>query len=103
MKKIMLLVLFCCFGIFQQINDIQANRGEEIIQDQAQTAYLDDDSFSLTPTLATKKIEDKSRIPFKRTLPLIPPTLFNDQLYSYYRGDSTGFGVIVKYHSNYLS
>ncbi|MGG1630753.1 hypothetical protein [Rossellomorea sp. NRS-1567] len=103
MKKIMLLVLFCCFGIFQQINDIQAHRGEEVIQDQAQIAYLDDDSFSLTPSLVTKKIEDKSRIPFNRILPLIPPTLSKDQLYSHYRGDSNGFGVIVKYHSNYLS
>ncbi|MGM0851326.1 MAG: hypothetical protein ACQEWI_01725 [Bacillota bacterium] len=102
MKKIMLLVLVCCFGIFQQINDIQAHRGEEVIQDQAQIAYLDDDSFSLTPSLVTKKIEDKSRIPFKR-IPLIPPILPNVQLYSHYRGDSTGYGVIVKYHSNYLS
>ncbi|MGM0827377.1 MAG: hypothetical protein ACQEU4_04040 [Bacillota bacterium] len=103
MKKIMLLVLFCTFGFFQQINDIQAHRGEEVIQDQAQIDYLDDDSFSLTPSLVTKKIEDKSRIPFKRNMPLIPPTLSSEGLYSQYRGDSTGFGVIVKYHSNYLS
>jgi hypothetical protein len=102
-KKIMLLVLFCCYGIFQQIDDIQAHKGEEVIQDQAQMAYLDDDSFSLTPPLVTKKIEDKSRIPFKRILPLIPLILSNDQLCFHYRGDSTGFGVIVKYHSNYLS
>jgi hypothetical protein len=102
-KKIMLLVLVCCFGIFQQINDIQAHRGEEVIQDQAQVAYLDDDSFSLTPSLVTKKIEDKNRISFNRILPLIPPTLSKDQLCSHYRGDSNGFGVIVKNHSNYLS
>ncbi|WP_282137896.1 hypothetical protein [Rossellomorea aquimaris] len=103
MKKIMLLVLFCSFGFFQQINDIQAHRGDEVIQDQARIAYLDDDSFSLNPSLVMKKIEDKSRIPFKKILPLIPPTLSNEGLYARYRGDSTGFGVIVKYHSNYLS
>jgi hypothetical protein len=44
-KKIMLLVLFCSFEFFQQMNDIQAHRGDEVIQDQAQIAYLDDDSF----------------------------------------------------------
>ncbi|MFC7784189.1 MULTISPECIES: hypothetical protein [unclassified Rossellomorea] len=103
MKKIMLLVLFCCCGIFQQIDAIQAHSGEEVIQDQAQMAFLDDDSFSLTPPLVTKKIEDKSRIPFKRILPLTSPIHSNDRLYSHYRGDSTGFEVIVKYHSNYLS
>jgi hypothetical protein len=102
-KKIMLLVLYCNFGFFQQINDIQAHRGEEVIQDQAQIDYLDDDSFSLTPSLVTKKIEDNSRIPFKRILPLFPLTLSSDGSCSHYRGDSTGFGVIVKYHSNYLS
>lgn len=103
MKKSILLVLFCCFGIFQQIDDIQAHSGEEVIQDQAQMDYLEDDSFSLTPSLVTKKIEDKSRIPFNRILPLTSPTLSKVQLYSDYRGDSNGFGVIVKYHSNYLS
>lgn len=101
--KTMLLVLICTFGCFQQINDIQTHRGEEVIQDQAQIAYLDDDSFSLTPSLVMKKIEDKSRMPFNRSLPQFPPTLSNDGLFSHYRGDSTGFGVIVKYHSNYLS
>ncbi|WP_044337238.1 hypothetical protein [Rossellomorea aquimaris] len=103
MKKVMLLVLFCCFGIFQQINDIQVHRGGEVIQDQAQIAYLEDDSFSLNPTLVTKKVEDKSRFPFKRILPLIPPIFFNERLFSHCSGDSTGFEVIVKYHSNYLS
>lgn len=103
MKEIMLLVLFCSFGFFQQINDVRAHWEDEVIQDQAQMAELDDDSFSLTSSIMKKKIEDKSRAPFKRVLPLIPPTLFDDGLNSQYRGDSTGFGVIVKYHSNYLS